>query len=173
MAKQVDSFFAVFARHMRDLGTPTQSREFFRAIVRNFPDDCWFACAYLAGEPVAAGCGFRFEGEFEMTWASSLREYNREAPNMLIYWACMARAIGEGLTRFNFGRCTPGAGTHRFKMQWGGREEPLWWYGLGRSDTATTPSPDAGLYRWGPRIWRLLPTPITTTLGPSIVRYIP
>lgn len=170
---QVAPFFSVFARHMRDLGTPTQSLALFEAIGEHFPDDSWFACAYLAGEPVAGGCGFRFGDEFEMTWASSLREYSREAPNMLLYWACMERAIAEGVKRFNFGRCTPGAGTHKFKLQWGGREEPLWWYGFGAKAGATTPSPHDGAFSFGPRIWRRLPTSIATAFGPSIVRYIP
>jgi hypothetical protein len=122
---------------------------FFREIANQFPDDCWIGCAYLDGRPVAGGCGFRFGDEFEMTWASSLREYNREAPNMLIYWSFMERAIAEGVKRFNFGRCTRGAGTHRFKMQWGGREEELWWYGLAASNGVTTPSPKDGLVSMG------------------------
>jgi serine/alanine adding enzyme len=172
-AHQVAPFFSVFARHMRDLGTPTQPLALFRAIAEQFPRDCWFACAYLAGKPVAGGCGFRFGDEFEMTWASSLRAYNREAPNMLLYWACMQRAIKDGVKRFNFGRCTPGAGTHRFKMQWGGHEEPLWWYGLGATSGATTPSPNDSAFRFGPRVWRRLPEAIATAFGPSIVRYIP
>ncbi len=171
--EQIVPFFSVFARHMRDLGTPTQPLRFFRAIAEEFPEDCWFACAYLAGQPVAGGCGFRFGDEFEMTWASSLRAHSREAPNMLLYWACMERAIADGVKRFNFGRCTPGAGTHRFKMQWGGREETLWWYGLSAKVDATTPSPNEGAFRFGPRIWRRIPEPIATAVGPSIVRYIP
>jgi serine/alanine adding enzyme len=171
--EQVEPFYAVFSRHMRDLGTPTQSLSFFREIADQFPDDCWFASAYLAGRPVAAGCGFRFDDEFEMTWASSLREYNRESPNMLLYWAFMERSIGDGVRRFNFGRCTPGTGTHRFKLQWGGREQPLWWYRLAASEDATTPSPKDGAFRWGPRIWRRLPASIATAFGPSIVRNIP
>lgn len=170
---EVGPFYAVFSRHMRDLGTPTQSLTFFREIADEFPDDCWFACAYLAGRPVAGGCGFRFGDEFEMTWASSLREHNRESPNMLLYWAFMERAIAEGVERFNFGRCTPGTGTHRFKIQWGGREQPLWWYGLAASNDVTTPSPDSSAFRWGPRLWRRLPASIATAFGPSIVRYIP
>ncbi len=170
---QLEPFFSVFARHMRDLGTPTQSLTFFQEIANQFPDDCWIGCAYLAGQPVAGGLGFRFGDEFEMTWASSLREYNREAPNMLIYWAFMERAIAQGVKRFNFGRCTRGAGTHKFKMQWGGREEQLWWYGLAASNGVTTPSPEEGPFQWGPRIWRLLPPSIATKVGPSIVRYIP
>ncbi len=170
---QIAPFFRVFSQHMRDLGTPSQPLAFFQEIARQFPDDSWFACAYIDGSPVAAGCGFCFGDEFEMSWAASLRAFNRESPNMLLYWACMQRAIGEGLTRFNFGRCTPGTGAHRFKLQWGGREEPLWWYGFAASVGATTPSPDDRAFRWGPGIWRHLPTSIATKVGPSIVRFIP
>jgi FemAB-related protein (PEP-CTERM system-associated) len=171
--EQVAPFFSVFARHMRDLGTPTQPLALFREIAKQFPEDCWFACAYLDGKPVAGGCGFRFGDEFEMTWASSLRAYSRQAPNMLLYWAFMERAIAAGVKRFNFGRCTPGAGTYRFKMQWGGQEEPLWWYGQGAMAGATTPSPTDGAFRFGPPIWRRLPASIATAVGPAIVRYIP
>lgn len=170
---QVEPFFHVFSHHMRDLGTPTQSKRFFDEIATTFPEDAWFACAYLRGQPVAAGCGFRFADEFELTWAASLRAHNREAPNMLLYWSLMDRAIGAGVRNFNFGRCTPGSGPHRFKMQWGGREEPLWWYGASKDPDATTPSPNAGAYSWGPRLWRHLPTSVATALGPGIVRYIP
>lgn len=169
---QVRPFYEVFSRHMRDLGTPTHSLAFFEAIAESFEGDCWFACAYLGSVPVAGGCGFRFGDEFEMTWASSLREYNRDAPNMLLYWACMERAIADGASRFNFGRCTPGGGTHRFKQQWGGRDERLWWYALSRTKGATVPSHNKS-YAWGPRLWRKLPVPIATALGPSIVRCLP
>jgi serine/alanine adding enzyme len=169
---QVRPFFDVFSRHMRDLGTPTHSLAFFEAIAESFASDCWFACAYLGSVPVAGGCGFRFGREFEMTWASSLREYNRDAPNMLLYWACMQRAIEDGASCFNFGRCTPGGGTHRFKQQWGGRDEPLWWYALSSTEGATVPSHNES-YAWGPRLWKKLPLPIATALGPSIVRCLP
>jgi FemAB-related protein (PEP-CTERM system-associated) len=173
-ADQVEPFFRVFATHMRDLGTPVQPLRLFQTIARTFPDDAWFICAYLRDEPVAAGCGFQFGDEFEMTWASSLRKFNRESPNMAVYWASMERAIQQGLRMFNFGRCTPGGGTHKFKRQWGGRDEQLWWYGLSRTpESAATPSATEGPFSWGPRVWRLLPEKIATAIGPSIVRYIP
>ena len=172
-ADQVRPFFSVFAHHMRDLGTPTQPESFFAAIAETFPDDACFACAYLGDVPVAGGCGFRFGDEFELSWASSLREYNRESPNMLVYWALMERCIQEGVRVFNFGRCTPGSGSHRFKMQWGGREQPLWWYDVTDGAQATTPSAHDARYSLGPRLWRHLPTRLATALGPRIVRYIP
>ena len=169
---QVDPFFTVFSRHMRDLGTPTLPRRFFQAIAREFGDDAWFGCAWLNDQPVACGAGFVWGDEYEMTWASSLSEYNRIAPNMLLYFAFMEQSIARGLKVFNFGRCTPDGGTHRFKRQWGSRDEPLFWYQHARG-SAATPSPDDGAFSWGPRLWKHLPLPLATLLGPRIVRYIP
>ena len=169
---EVGPFFEVFARHMRDLGTPTHSRRLFSVLLETFADSVWFGVAYRAGRPIAAGCGFRWGGEFELVWASALREHSRDAPNMLLYWAFIERCVEAGLSTFNFGRCTPGSGTHRFKRQWGGRDQPLWWYQQA-GGRAATPSPDEARFRWGPRIWRHLPVPVATTLGPRIVRYIP
>lgn len=173
-ADQARPFFSVFSRHMRDLGTPVLPYTFFESIAREFADSVWFACAYHDEVPVAGGCGFHWRDEFEMTWASSLREYNRIAPNMLLYWSFIERAANEGLRLFNFGRCTPGGGTHRFKLQWGSREEQLWWYHAALSSRRqTTPSPNDSALSWGPRLWKRLPERVATALGPHIVRYIP
>jgi FemAB-related protein (PEP-CTERM system-associated) len=170
---QVGPFYHVFARHMRDLGTPVQPRKLFDAINEVFPDDAQFGCAYLDGQPIAAGCGFRWGGEFEMTWASALVEFKHLSANMLLYWAFMERCINEGVRLFNFGRCTPNGGTHRFKQQWGSRDQPLWWYYRAAGARASTPSPDDGAYSMGPRIWRHLPLAVANTVGPHLVQYVP
>lgn len=170
---QVAPFFAVFAEHMRDLGTPTQPLALFRELARTFPESAWFGCAYLGETPIACGCGFRWENEFEMTWASSLRAHSKTSANMGLYWAFMEKAAASGATVFNFGRCTPGGGTHKYKRQWGGRDEPLWWYQWSASPAVSTPSPDDGAYSWGPRLWRRLPLPVANLIGPCLVKYIP
>jgi FemAB-related protein (PEP-CTERM system-associated) len=169
---QVFPFYDVFARHMRDLGTPVMPRRFFQQIASHFGDDAWFAAAWLDGRPVAGGAGLRFGGEFEITWASSLREFNAISPNMGLYWAFIERAATEGCSVFNFGRCTVDSGTHRFKKQWGGRDVQLHWYQHGPA--SLTPSPDqGGMMSLGPRVWRHLPLKLATALGPQIVRGIP
>jgi FemAB-related protein (PEP-CTERM system-associated) len=172
-ADQIGPFFRVFSHHMRDLGTPALPESFFTRIGATFSDSVWYGCAYLGEQPIAAGCAFRWDGELEMTWASALREHNRIAPNMLLYWAFMERAIETGLRSFNFGRCTPGGGTHRFKSQWGGGDETLWWYDHAAGGRTATPSAGKSAYGWGQRLWRLLPLPIARRLGPRIVKYIP
>ncbi|MGI8510152.1 MAG: FemAB family XrtA/PEP-CTERM system-associated protein [Gemmatimonadaceae bacterium] len=169
---ELEPFFRVFSRHMRDLGTPTYPRSFFRAIAREFPDDVLFAVAYHEDKPIACGCGFRGHDEFEITWASALREYNRMSPNMLVYWEMMHATADSGVTTFNFGRCTPGSGTHTFKRQWGTRDEQLWWYER-RAPGVSLPTEGSDAAQLGARIWKRVPLRIATALGPHIVRWIP
>ena len=142
-----------------------------------FPDDVHFAVAYHQDQPIACGCGFLWNGEFEITWASALRSHKAMSPNMLVYWELMDRMVGAGARLFNFGRCTKDSGTYRFKMQWGGREEPLWWYQRARNANGTgeasTPSPDHGVFALATRVWQRLPVPVASTIGPRVVRFIP
>jgi hypothetical protein len=157
---------------MRDLGTPVLPASFFRSAMDEFAGDMWVGVAYLDGKPIACGCGFRWGSEFEMTWASSLRQHAALSPNMLLYWSFIERAADEQLNVFNFGRCTPNGNTHKFKRQWGTRDEQLWWYSHSRSGVLATPSVD-GAYSWGPRLWKHLPVRVANAIGPYIVRNIP
>lgn len=172
-ADQAAPFYEVFARNMRDLGTPVLPRAWFERIARVFPEQSLFAVVYSGDTPVAAGCGFAWRGEFEITWASALREFNSVSPNMLLYWALMERAIAMGVKTFNFGRCTPGAGTHRFKLQWGGSDLPLPWAQWSPGGVAATPSPDRPVFRLATAAWQRLPVPVANLVGPVLARRLP
>ena len=167
---QLPAFYDVWSQNMRDLGTPVLPRRFFEAAARHFPDRFLVGCVYSGEQAVAAGAGFVFGEEFEITWASSLRSHSRDAPNMLLYWAFMEHAIERGARTFNFGRCTPGEGTHRFKMQWGGVSVPLGWESHG---------PDAGeggpgkAARLASAAWQRLPLPVANAVGPVVARQLP
>jgi serine/alanine adding enzyme len=174
-ADQRDAFYEVFARTMRDLGTPVLPRAWFERIAATFPELVVFGATYRGGsdEPLAAGCGFLWAGEFEMTWAGALRRDRHLAANMWLYWSFMYEMIRRGARQFNFGRCTPGAGTHRFKQQWGGRNLALPWCEYAPGTRATTPSPDDPAFSWGPRLWRWLPLLVAHRVGPRLVRFLP
>ncbi|HEV2669818.1 MAG TPA: FemAB family XrtA/PEP-CTERM system-associated protein [Gemmatimonadales bacterium] len=169
----LDGFYRVFSRHMRTLGTPTFARRFFEALLERFPKDVWIGCVYDRGRPVAGGFGFHWAQELELSLVSALQEYRRSYANMLLYWAFIERAANHGLRVFNFGRCTPGGGTHQFKQQWGSRDVPLHWYQPLAGRRAATPSPHERAFSWGPVVWKRLPLVLTNALGPSIVRMIP
>jgi FemAB-related protein (PEP-CTERM system-associated) len=170
---EIEPFYTVYAAHMRDLGTPALPLRFFRALQGTFGDDVWFGCAYKGERAIAAGCGLRWGTEFEMTWASALLRYKADAANMGLYWHFMEAAQHAGIMHFNFGRCTPGSGTHRFKQQWRARDVPLYWYTRTAGDVAATPAPTDARWAWGPRVWKLLPVNVATALGGHIIRGIP
>lgn len=172
-AEHAPAFYEVFSRNMRDLGTPVLPRALFDRLPITFPDHVVFGVVYDGSRPIAGGCGFAWGGEFEMTWASALREYSRQAPNMLLYWAFMEEMIRRGVKVFNFGRCTPGVGTHRFKLQWGGTDVPLPWVSWAPGGGASgVPTPDRPVFRWATAAWRRLPVPVTNRLGPWLSRQI-
>jgi FemAB-related protein (PEP-CTERM system-associated) len=172
-ADLVEPFYSVFARTMRDLGTPVLPRRFFTRMASSFDDHVVFAVVEHEGRPVAAGCGFLWRGEFELTWAGALREVSRLAPNMLLYWSFMEESIRRGATVFNFGRCSPDSGTHRFKKQWGGEDLALPWAQWSPTGVSATPNPDSAKFRLATRVWSRLPVGVTTRVGPLLSRSLP
>lgn len=171
---ELDSFYKVFSRNMRDLGTPVLPRAFFEQASSVFGSSVIFATVYSAtGLPVAAACCLEWRGEIEVTWASSLREFNREAPNMLVYFRLMEEAVGRGVRTFNFGRCTAGGSTHRFKQQWGGHDVSLPWPTWSREASAGVPSTDRPLFQLAVEVWKLLPLAVANRAGPALARLLP
>jgi FemAB-related protein (PEP-CTERM system-associated) len=170
---QREPFYEVFAQTMHDLGTPVLPRAFFERVAAGFPELVVFGVVYRGEQPLAAGCGFVWRDEFELTWAGDLRASRRISANMLLYWSFMEQMIGRGVRTFNFGRCSPGGGTHHFKLQWGGSDVSLLWHHYARNGRKGPPSPDDSAFSWGPRVWRRLPMFVTNRLGPRIVRYLP
>lgn len=170
---QRDAFYEVFARTMHDLGTPVLPRAFFERIAATFPDQATFGVVYRGDQPLAAGCGFVWRNEFEMIKAGALRETRKLAANMLLYWSFMEHMIARGVRVFNFGRCTPGGGTHRFKQQWGSVDVPLPWTQWSPRGVRAMPSPERRVYRAAAAVWRRLPLPMVNRLGPWLARQLP
>jgi serine/alanine adding enzyme len=170
----VDDFYAVFARNMRDLGTPVYTRRLFEALLRHFPADVSVHVVRLGAAPVAAGILVGYRETVENIWASSLREHRALCPNMLLYWAMMQHAIGSGRKVFDFGRSTPDEGTYRFKLQWGARPEPVSWeYWLAPTASVPDQQPGSPKFRLAVAAWKRMPLPLASWLGPRVVRSIP
>lgn len=166
----LDAFYEVFATNMRDLGTPVLPRRFFERVVAAFPEMVLLGVTQWNNRPVAAGFGFLWRGEFEMTWSASLRELRASKPNMLLYWDYMRELIGRGVKVFNFGRSTPGTGPHEFKRSWGGVDEALSWIQWPQ------PRAEGGDHRMATAasaMWRYLPLRVANAVGPAVARQLP
>ena len=170
----VADFYQVFARNMRDLGTPVYSRRLFDEVLRTFPDRAQLHVVRLQGKPIAAGLTYRTASMVQIPWASSIREFNPLCANVLLYWDAIQFAQGQGAAVFDMGRSTANEGTFKFKAQWGAQPVPLHWeYSLGTADALPNVSPANPKFQLAIALWQKLPVGVTTRVGPMIVRAIP
>jgi FemAB-related protein (PEP-CTERM system-associated) len=170
----VDDFYGVFARNMRDLGTPVYSRRLFEEVLRAFPERAQVHVVRLNGLPIAAGLTYRTKEMVQLPWASSIRSFNALCPNVLLYWDAIQYARDNGAAIFDMGRSTPNEGTFKFKAQWGAQPVPLHWeYQLLTAGQLPNVSPANPKYQFAIALWQKLPLSLTTRVGPMIVRAIP
>ena len=173
-AELVDEFYAVFARNMRDLGTPVYAKAFFAEVMRTFADTARIFVVRHEGRPVAASLVYWHRSMIEVPWASALRESNPLSANVLLYWHMLKFSIERGFSVFDFGRSTPNAGTFHFKKQWGAEPLELVWEYWNASGTAPESlNPDNPKFNLAIRIWQQLPVPVATAIGPHVIRNIP
>ena len=175
-AEKVNAFYHVFTQNMRDLGSPTHSLDWFQAISRNYKENCVIATVTHEDQVIGAGIVLIQRQTATIPWASTLRKYNRLAPNMLLYWSLLEYVTDHHCRWFDFGRSSYGEGTYKFKQQWGAKPLPLQWH-----DYLFHPNQDKSNDVVGAKskrreqlemIWRKLPLIVTITIGSRIRKYI-
>lgn len=170
----LDDFYRVFARNMRDLGTPVYGRRLFAEMLRVFPADVRIHAVRLKRHTIAAAISYRSRDVVEVPSASSLREHRSLCPNHLMYWHIIKTSIADGARTLDFGRSTPGDGTYQFKEQWGAVPEQLEWeYILGRGEQLPTADRHDARLKAAIAAWKRLPLGVATLLGPRLARVVP
>ncbi|MCH8533145.1 MAG: FemAB family PEP-CTERM system-associated protein [Saccharospirillum sp.] len=170
----LDDFYHIFAINMRDLGTPVYAKGWFRALLADEQLNTTLAVAYLDGKPVSTGFLLGHRKLLEIPWASTLRQANGQDMNMWLYRQILGFAIDQGYHHFDFGRSTEGAGTYRFKKQWGARPVQHYWYYLSESGKAVADTnPDNPKYKLMIATWKRLPVWLTRIIGPGVIKNVP
>jgi len=171
---KLKDFYRVFARNMRDLGTPVYGITFFDSILSSFPDNSRIVTVRIGRKPVAAAFLIGHGNTLEIPWASTIRQVNHMSINMYLYWEVLKFAIESEYGYFDFGRSSRESGTFRFKKQWGAQPKQLYWhYWLAEDTELPQLNPDNPKYALLINIWKRLPVRITRWLGPMIVKSIP
>lgn len=172
--EQLDAFHRVYARNMRDLGSPAPPPRLFSNTLRHFGERARLITVWRDQTAVAGAVWLRIGSTAYVPWVSALRPYFSLAPNDLLYWQAVEMACDAGCRRFDFGRSTIDSGPYRFKLKWGARALQLYWHYYCR-DGVKAPSgfaEDRGL-RLAATLWRRLPVGLTNLLGPRIIAHMP
>ena len=170
----LDDFYGVFARNMRDLGTPVYPRRLFESVFTLLGSSARLFLVHLEERPVAGAVGLCHGQDMELPWICSNYDYSRSHVNEFLYWSVLEWACGQSLRSVDLGRSSAGSGPYRFKTQWKPEERPLYWY-YWTAPGAPLPqlNPENPKYRLAIRCWRKLPLGVANLLGPHIVRNIP
>ncbi|MCG6939542.1 MAG: FemAB family PEP-CTERM system-associated protein [Gammaproteobacteria bacterium] len=172
-AKSIEDFYYVFSRNMHNLGSPTHSKKWFYSLRESYGENLLVGRVWFEDKIVGAGILLFSGNNVSIPWASTLREYNRLAPNMLLYWNLLRISCERGCKQFDFGRSTFGEGTFKFKQQWGAKPVLLEWQILDNKGAMAAMNTGKSRTReLVETVWKKLPLPIANTLGPRLRRHI-
>lgn len=165
----LDDFYRVFCVNMRDLGSPTHSKAFFKSVLRHFPG-AEVGAAYREGRCIGGLFRILWRKTLAIPWASTLKEERVHCPNNALYWESIRHAFERGCSLVDFGRSSRDEGTYRFKKQWLAAESPLNWYqfdakGAARKEVRHAASGKLGLMK---NVWARLPLAAANIAGPLL-----
>lgn len=168
------SFYDVFSRNMRDLGTPVWGFNFFESILRRLPDHAEIVVVRKDSRVIAGGLVLSFKDRLYVPSSSAYREAFRYGPNYALFWAVARKGCEQGYRYLDFGRSSWDSSTFIFKKQWVSTPTQLvWQYYLRKSEKPPAINPTNPKYRLFIGLWKRLPIPVANYLGPKVIRNFP
>ena len=169
--RDVDGLHRIYARSVRNLGTPVFSRAYFRLLAEIFAGQMDVLTVRDGENPVAAVLNFHFRDEVLPYYGGGTEAARACFANDFMYWEVMRRAAARGATLFDFGRSKTGTGAFSFKKNWGFVPQALHYrFALAPGQSLPDNNPLNPKYRLMIAAWKRLPVPVANLLGPALVR---
>jgi FemAB-related protein (PEP-CTERM system-associated) len=167
----VDEFYRIYARSLRDHGTPVMPRRFIDLLADAFAREMEISVVEHDGEPVAALASFR-RGDRVMPYYVGAAPAARELRAFdFLYYSVMRRAVETGASVFDFGRSKVGGPHFQTKTYWGFEPRPLTYQvALLRAKSAPNVNPNNPKFALLSKAWRRLPPPVANAMGPVLAR---
>jgi FemAB-related protein (PEP-CTERM system-associated) len=170
----IEDFYKVHARTMWDLGTPTHGLKFFKNCLSEFPNNAKVLTIEYEGKAICCQFLFFYKDTVIAVWGSSLDEYKVYHPDQLSNWEVIRYACEKEYTYFDFGRSLRDTGVYGYKERWGGYPKQLYYqYYLNNAKEVPNITSANPKRRKFARVWKKLPLPVTTVIGPRLRRAVP
>lgn len=167
----LDAHYSVYARSVRNLGTPVFPARLFREVLADFGTDADILIVREGSTPVAGVLSLYMNGTVYPYWGGGTDRARLIRANDAMYFALMRHARKRGCTQFDFGRSKVGTGAAAFKKNWGFEGRPLVY--ARRSADGAAPrdiNPLSPQYRAMVAAWRRLPLWAANLAGPWVAR---
>ena len=171
--QHLDRVYDIYARSLRNLGSPVFPRRLFHAVAEEFGKECEVLAVWHDERIVAGVVTLLYEDQVLPYYGADLREPHLHGTADFMYWQLMCHAAQAGYRVFDFGRSREGAGSYEFKRHWGFEPVPLpYQYILLQGDMPDL-SPSNPKLKVATDVWKRLPLAATNLLGPWLTRYLP
>ena len=166
-------FYRAYSESVRNLGTPVFPKKYFDILRTTFGKHCELLAVTTEDDRLVAGVlSFYFRDEVLPYYGGGTKLARSVKGNDFMYWDLMQRACERGIKVFDYGRSKKNTGSYHFKKHWGFTPEQLHYeYYLVRSRSLPDLSPNNPKYRAFIGIWKRLPLPLATLIGPYFARY--
>ena len=168
----VKTFYHVYLKNMKRIGSPPQSLKFFSGLWKKFSQkNLCIRLAEFEGK-VLACCLFFLSGKtVNYSYSCSLAENRNVRASDGLLWDSIKRFKERGFTRFDFGRTRPDSGVYFYKLGWGGEKVTMPYFYRFYKKRAEQRQEIA--YQRYSEIWRkYMPETLAKRLGPWIIKQI-
>jgi len=170
----LDEFYQLLSKSWKGLGTPIYRKRYFAHILDRFPEETRIFIAYRNDVPIATAFNGYYKGTVEGMWAGALPEHRSTQANYVLYWEMIKDACEKGYRHFHLGRSSADTGAEAFKKKWNAYAKQLYWqYVLHKRTAIPQLNVNNPKFDMAIKVWRQLPLPVTTAIGPFIARSIP
>ncbi len=157
----IDVFYSLYQLSMRNLGTPSHKKDFFKQIQKYM--NTIVLTIYDENKAIGSMFCIYDVNIFFIAYAATLTEYNSQYANYFLYLNALKFMDKKGLTILDMGRTTYGIGTFDFKKKF----KPKFYkiesskeYNLSKSMNLAS------------NIWKKLPLSVANILGPKVRKYL-
>jgi FemAB-related protein (PEP-CTERM system-associated) len=172
--EQLDAFYRLFAISWRRFGTPVVSRKWLEVLTSEFRDCIDLKLVYHKGRAVAGVLSLFFGDTVFPHYSGASDDSGRLSANNFMYWQLMKDACNRGMRHFDFGRSKRNTGAYQFKSSWNMKIATLDYETfLVRRKDAPNFTPVNPKFQMATQLWSRMPLPMTTWLGPRVVRWFP
>jgi|GEM_PF-3555677 len=165
----VNNFWMLISQIWRDLGTPSHSLLFFQSILEFFGEKARILLVDCKGETVAGALLIREGDTLHHPYAGCLKSFHRLCMNQVLYWKIIEWAIEKNCRIFDMGRSPYQKGSYHYKLSWGAKIIPLYYYYFmgTRQEGGFYNSP---LLKMMTSVWRYMPLGLAKRLGPHFIQ---
>jgi FemAB-related protein (PEP-CTERM system-associated) len=170
----LSEFYDIYARNLRDMGTPVITRRFFECIVNTFPQHVRIYRATRQGKAIGAKIVLIDKNTCYFVGVAAARDNLCYAPVHAMNWAAIQDACMVGCKQVDFGRSTANSTHYVFKKYWGSNTLILpWTYQLLNCDEVPELNKENPRFTLAMALWKKLPVSLTRLIGPPIARRLP